>query len=158
MNIDISRFASQLDKIASETSSYIRTTAPRIAANVALKAFRQNFQDEGFFSHPWKQVLRRTSGTKAYRYNAIHHPARLTRRILTGDSGDLGRSLSAQYHTSSAIIFSDKVYARVHNQGLRAGRGKGFTMPRRQFMGDDPALDSLIIDALTRKYSQLINK
>jgi phage gpG-like protein len=27
-------------------------------------------------------------------------------------------------------------YAEVHNAGLRAGRGKGFVMPKRRFIGD----------------------
>jgi phage gpG-like protein len=27
-------------------------------------------------------------------------------------------------------------YAAIHNEGLRAGRGKGFKMPKRQFMGE----------------------
>ena len=40
-------------------------------------------------------------------------------------------------------------YAIVHNEGLRAGRGKGFKMPKRQFIGESAVLNnkiSLIID------------
>jgi phage gpG-like protein len=49
------------------------------------------------------------------------------------------------------------VYAKVHNEGLRAGRGAGFTMPRRQFMGMHNKLNSAIIKALEKRLST-INK
>lgn len=39
-----------------------------------------------------------------------------------------------------AVIGSDVPYAAVHNEGLRAGRGKGFKMPKRRFMGNSAVL------------------
>jgi len=34
-------------------------------------------------------------------------------------------------------------YAKVHNEGLRAGRGKGFVMPKRQFIGKSATHDKM---------------
>jgi len=33
-------------------------------------------------------------------------------------------------------------YAQVHNDGLRSGRGKGFTMPQREFIGHSSVLEA----------------
>ena len=134
-----------------------------IVGNVAVSWFKKNFQNQAWGRVKWKEVQRRTPGTKAYKYNAKHHPARTTRRILTGDTGDLGRSIeireakngSVTIWTNPSTFGSKEPYGRVHNEGLRAGRGKGFTMPRRQFMGEDPELDELIIKKLEEKLSQI---
>lgn len=134
-----------------------------IVGNVAVSWFKKNFQNQAWGRVKWKEVQRRTPGTKAYKYNAKHHPARITRRILTGDTGDLGRSIeireakngSVTIWTNPSTFGSKEPYGRVHNEGLRAGRGKGFTMPRRQFMGEDPELDELIIKKLEEKLSQI---
>ncbi|MBO4327976.1 MAG: phage virion morphogenesis protein [Bacteroidales bacterium] len=137
-----------------------------IVGNVAVSWFKKNFQNQAWGRVKWKEVQRRTPGTKAYKYNAKHHPARTTRRILTGDTGDLGRSIeireakngSVTIWTNPSTFGSKEPYGRVHNEGLRAGRGKGFTMPRRQFMGEDPELDELIIKKLEEKLSQIAQK
>ena len=110
-----------------------------IVGNVAVSWFKKNFQNQAWGRVKWKEVQRRTPGTKAYKYNAKHHPARTTRRILTGDTGDLGRSIeiretkngSVTIWTNPSTFGSKEPYGRVHNEGLRAGRGRGFTMPRR---------------------------
>ena len=57
--------------------------------------------------------------------------------------------------TNPSAFGSKEPYGRVHNEGLRAGRGKGFTMPRRQFMGEHPELDDLIIRKLEEKLKQI---
>ena len=64
-----------------------------IIGNVAVSWFKKNFQNEAWGRVKWKEVKRRTSGTKANAYAAKHHPAQTTRKILTGDTGDLGRSI-----------------------------------------------------------------
>jgi phage gpG-like protein len=46
---------------------------------------------------------------------------------------------------------TDKVYAQVHNEGGRAGRGKGFIMVKREFMGPSEKLDQNIEAKLTRE-------
>ncbi|MBQ6100906.1 MAG: phage virion morphogenesis protein [Bacteroidales bacterium] len=134
-----------------------------IVGNVAVSWFKKNFQNQAWGRVKWKEVQRRQPGSKAYKYNAKHHPARTTRKILTGDTGDLGRSIeireakngSVTIWTNPSAFGSKEPYGRVHNEGLRAGRGRGFTMPRRQFMGEDPELDALIISKLEEKLKQI---
>lgn len=41
-------------------------------------------------------------------------------------------------------------YAQVHNEGGQAGRGKGFTMPKRQYIGESAYLNKKI-EAKARK-------
>lgn len=134
-----------------------------IVGNVAVSWFKKNFQNQAWGRVKWKEVQRRQPGSKAYKYNAKHHPARTTRKILTGDTGDLGRSIeireakngSVTIWTNPSAFGSKEPYGRVHNEGLRAGRGSGFTMPRRQFMGEDPELDALIVSKLEEKLKQI---
>ena len=135
----------------------------RIIGNVAVSWFKKNFQNQAWGRVKWKEVQRRKPGTKAYKYNAKHHQARTTRMILTGDTGDLGRSIEIKeagngtvvIWTNPSVFGSKEPYGRVHNEGLRAGRGKGFAMPRRQFMGENPELDDLIIHKLEEKLKQI---
>ena len=136
-----------------------------IVGNVAVSWFKKNFQNQAWGRVKWQEVQRRTAGTKAYQYNAKHHPARTTRRILTGDTGDLGRSIEIMeakdgvvtIWTNPSAFGSKKPYGRVHNEGLRAGRGSGFTMPKRQFMGENPELNDLIVKKLEEKLKQIAN-
>ena len=51
--------------------------------------------------------------------------------------------------------FAKEPYGRVHNEGLRAGRGSGFIMPKRQFMGESEELNALIISEIERKLKQI---
>lgn len=140
-----------------------------IIGNVAVSWFKKNFQNQAWGRVKWTEVQRRTPDTPAYKYNAKHHPARITRKILTGDTGDLGRSIEIRQvspsdggsggvitiWTNPSAFGSKQPYGRVHNEGLHAGRGKGFTMPQRQFMGQNPELDQLIINKLHEKLSQI---
>lgn len=115
---------------------------PEIIGRMAVKRFKENFQNESFGRKHWKEVKRRQStwqrGGKEIK-NPIKGAAK-TRKILTGSTGDLGRSIDYDTSKGKVTISSDLIYAAVHNYGLRAGRGKGFVMPQRQFIGDDPEL------------------
>ena len=157
------QFQQRIDEMKDQFGELFDRYGLTIVGNVAVSWFKKNFQNQSWGRVRWKEVQRRTPGTKAYKYNAKHHPARTTRRILTGDTGDLGRSIeireakngSVTIWTNPSTFGSKEPYGRVHNEGLRAGRGKGFTMPRRQFMGEDPELDELIIKKLEEKLSQI---
>jgi phage gpG-like protein len=159
--MNILEFTKKFYVISTMTDDFINNLAPRIAGNVAVRHFKDNFQNQGFEGQKWQEVKRRISGTTAYKYNSIHHPARTSRMILTGDTGDLGRSIqdkkSIHYSTRSCTIISNLPYAAVHNEGLHAGRGRGFTMPRRQFMGDSDSLDKDIQQELQKQFENIFN-
>jgi phage gpG-like protein len=128
-----------------------------------VRLFKKNFQEESFFGEKWKEVQRRQSWTRTYKTLSRTHPRDTERIILTGRTGDLGRSIEYKITdegevtilTGLAAFGSRKPYGRVHNEGLKSGRGKGFTMPKRQFMGDHPDLRKAIIEKLEKKLSEL---
>jgi len=124
----------------------VKTTLPKVLANETKNYFIvENFNKQQWDGKPWEEVERRKEGTKAYKYAT---PANRTRQILIGSgSGILRRAVinSLQKATFELIHFEvkDVVYAKVHNEGLRAGRGLGFQMPKRQFMGQTRKLGEI---------------
>lgn len=147
--------------------------APYIAGQTAVRMFKENFQKEGFFGEGWQEVKRRqdsrnfrtikrgkNKGEVRAKYTWVRH------KILRGKTGDLGKSIhykvlkngTALIYTDPNAITSKKPYGRVHNEGLRAGRGSGFTMPKRQFMGDHPKLRTEIVKELERKLREKLQQ
>jgi phage virion morphogenesis protein len=113
-------------------------TLPRKVGNLAVVRFQGNFKRQGFGEQPWQP--RKPPGRKLRRSD---------RRAILVKSGRLRRSIRVvRTGSNSVVIGSDVEYAAVHNEGLKAGRGKGFTMPRRQFMGMDTVLKKEISDLI----------
>lgn len=119
----------------------------RIVGIEAKNHFTENFQREGFdLPKTWQEVKRRTWG----------RGADASRKILTGRTGNLGRSIQKRTEPGKVIIFSDLVYAPVHNYGLRAGRGKGFIMPQRQFIGDSKILEDKLRRIIKKRIDSIL--
>lgn len=89
--------------------------------------FDKNFERKAFFDRPWKP---RTEYT--------------TRGSLLLVTGTLRRSISAKVEGMRVVFLSSVGYASVHNEGLKAGRGAGFDMPKRQFIGTAIAVKDAI--------------
>ena len=120
----------------------VKSTVPALLANDTKNYFVKSFNSESWDGKKWKQVDRRVPGTKSYK--SSKKSAR-TSHILVR-SGRLRRAVanSLKSATFEKIQFEVNVpYAQVHNDGLRAGRGAGFMMPRRRFMGDTKELRRL---------------
>lgn len=81
------------------------------------------------------------------------------RGSLMVDSAALMNSVRTAEVTSAQVKWTagnDKVpYAKVHNEGGRAGRGSGFDMPQRQFMGEAAELEEKITKRLGSYMSSL---
>lgn len=130
---------------------------PVVIGKAAVDHFKESFDNQGWERKPWKEVNRRTPGTKAYNYNSRKHPTRLTRGILIGDHGNLKRSIQYDPQPSKVEITSDLPYARVHNKGLMAGRkGSEFKMPKRQFIGRDKELDQIVKKEISSAMKQIL--
>lgn len=150
------QFSRRLTELKKEFKDLFNKHAPAIAGNTAVKYFKQNFEKEAWGRVKWQEVKRRR--------NPNTRGAKATRRILAGDTGDLRRSIEIKsVENGKVVIWTDpsafgskEPYGRVHNEGLRAGRGRGFIMPKRQFMGQSEELNDLIIDAIEKRLSQLI--
>ena len=117
---------------------------PRKVANKVAAAFRRNFQTESFFGKAWKDVKRRTEPRSSQVGKADSR-----RKILTGRTGNLGRSIKTELRDGECVIISDLEYSAAHNDGTNtAGRGNHTTIPQRQFMGHHPEVDQIIKETI----------
>ena len=122
-----------------------RITLGKLIAEESVNHFTLNFKKQGFVD----------SGVK--KWKARKSKKDKGRGILIGKGS--GRKLSRSIRTIKVtkrfiIVGSNIKYAGVHNKGLRSGRGKGFTMPQRQFIGHSKALNRKIIKLIHRKLNQ----
>jgi phage gpG-like protein len=135
-----------------------------ITGKQAVDMFKDNFQKESYNGKPWLEVKRRqdsrnfkvlTRGKNKGQSRATN--AAGSRKILTGETGDLGESIKYKYLGKGEVsIYSDKPYAAAHNEGTRtAGRGNSTTIPQRQFMGPSPELDSIVKREIEKKLNNI---
>lgn len=105
---------------------------------LALNTWKKSFDLEGFNTSPfrkWKRLKRKRA-------------APYTNNKILNKTGRLKNSIRASSYVGTRVwwirAYSNVEYADVHNEGLRSGRGKGFKMPKRQFIGDSKTLDKKI--------------
>ena len=136
-----SRFAPKVERA-------LHDDIPKKLANRLVGAFKQNFRDEGFFGSRWKDVRRRTSPSKRQAGKASS-----SRSILTGESGNLGRSIHVvEANRSRVVIESDLPYSAAHNDGTTsAGRKHTTHIPQRQFMGDHAVVRKIVIETIEKE-------
>ena len=117
------------------------------AGVMAVNHFTKSFRDGGFTDESletWKPRKRAERGKS---------------RAVLVKSGRLRRSLrSRRFGVLSVKIMTDVPYARVHNNGERSGRGRGFKMPKRQFIGYSGKLNRSIIAFIDKKIKAQFNK
>lgn len=134
-----------------ELERCVHRTLPVKVGREAKDHFQENFRKGGFVNgglHKWKPSKRIGKGKKA--------------------ESKYGTLLSSRNHLYSSINYvpgdaevhiQNKVpYAAVHNEGLRAGRGKGFQMPKRQFIGDSKELNEKVKNTIEQEIAKIINK
>jgi phage gpG-like protein len=120
-----------------------------LAGNLAVTHFEDNFQKQGFVDKsvdPWKPRKVVDSG----------------RGILIGKGGgeklsnSIARTLLGRTSITIGIKGNPNKYASVHNFGLRAGRGSGFIMPQRKFMGESEVLNKKIIRLINKRIKKIL--
>ena len=109
--------------------------------NIAVNEAKENFRRQGYMDRslkPWKPRKKRDEG-----------------RAILVKSGALRRSIRRISVSNKRVTIGSKgkpaVYAGVHNAGLKAGRGKGFIMPKRQFLGPSHTTDKRIVNLIKKK-------
>lgn len=122
--------------------------------NTAKNFFVENFRKQGFDDKTvqrWKPRKRTTYRTKSGRI------VNDTTRAILVKTGDLRRSIIRVPNRSAlnVKIQTDLIYAKVHNDGLRAGRGKGFIMPKRQFIGDSYNLNEKVKAVIVKRLDKV---
>ncbi|MDQ3534627.1 MAG: phage virion morphogenesis protein [Bacteroidota bacterium] len=120
----------------------VKKDLPKIIGNMAVNHFKDSFRAGGFTDATFKPWPKRKPGAK-----------RNSGRAILVDTGHLKSSVNLKESTFSKIRISSEglSYADVHNRGLRAGRGKGFTMPKRKFMGNSAKLQKQMLDKINSK-------
>jgi phage gpG-like protein len=116
-----------------------------VVAVESAKIHAENFRLEQFSdTMPTKWPARK---------KADKNPAR---RALLVQSGTLRRhAVRGGRVRGNAVEYVFPLdYERVHNEGGQAGRGKGFTMPRRQYVGES----DLLKQRIEAKARQLLNR
>lgn len=154
-----------LEQKLKRVERYLTKDVYRIIGVEAVKWFKQSFVNEGFTDKSlkkWKDVKRRDSksGWYGFKYGATakrpgqqkrskdsmtnFSKAATKRKVLSGETKELKNSIQYKVNAGSrkVIVFSDKVYAEIHNDG---GKVKVFgkataKMPQRQFMGKSEML------------------
>tara|TARA_Y100001973_G_C5179806_1_gene324152 strand:- start:607 stop:1053 length:447 start_codon:yes stop_codon:yes gene_type:complete len=113
----------------------------KLIGNIAINEAKENFRRQGFMNRSvkrWKPRKKRDEG-----------------RAILVKSGALRRSIRRISVSNKRVTIGSKgkpaVYAGVHNHGLKAGRGKGFTMPKRQFLGPSHTTDKRIVNLIKKK-------
>jgi len=122
----------------------------------------QGFEDRGVTKWKPRKIPRQynKNGTVSKTYKKFMHKngrAILYSHATDRDGTHLKDSIKSSKDGKRVIFSTNKVYAKVHNEGGRAGRGKGFIMPKRQFMGRSAALDRKIEKKINRYIDKLIN-
>lgn len=115
----------------------LRKSIPQLKAEVANKVIAveaARFHDENFRAQAWTETgsawQKRKDGD--------------TTRSLLVKSGRLRRAATTGRTRGNVVDFVMPVYGKTHNYGMRAGRGGGFRMPRRQFAGQSSKLNRRI--------------
>lgn len=158
-------FSRHLRRMNDEVRRAVNSDIPKKVAAKAVSLFKRNFQDEGFFGRKWKDVQRRQTHTVSYKTKSgvktrTVPPAKGadgTRKILTGRTGDLGRSIRWKTEPGRAVIYSDLPYAAAHNDGTTsAGRRHNVRLAKRQFIGDHATLTRAVKDIINRHLRNII--
>lgn len=114
---------------------------------LAVNHFTKSFANQGFTDESISRWLPRKRAERG------------KNRAILVKSGRLRRSLRSKRFGSLAVkIMTDVPYASVHNNGERSGRGKGFKMPKRQFIGYSGQLNRKIIAFIDKNIKQQFNK
>lgn len=106
---------------------------------------RRNFRNEGFTDKTLVKWPRRKKEP-------------VPRRALLVKKGHLKKTATHGSTRGNKIDYVMPIYGKVHNEGGRAGRGKGFTMPKRQFLGMSAELDRKIKAKGIRYLNQQLNR
>ena len=148
--MQIQDFSKHLEGIEAAVKKQLERDLPKKIGNLAVRMFKENFQKESFFGRAWQEVKRRIQGAKG---------AAGKRKILTGPTGNLGRSIQFIPRDGSVTIESDLPYSEAHNEGTNnAGRSHNVRIPQRQFIGESPELTAAIEKKIEDEIYKALNK
>jgi phage gpG-like protein len=146
-------FVKRLQAAQRELENSINRVLPVKIGALAKAHFQDNFHKSGFVNnglHKWQPA-------KRLLLNRRKKPASMKYKTLLSGRNHLFSSISYTPMRGAVRIYNPVEYAAVHNEGLRAGRGKGFKMPKRQFMGESAELNKIVQQTIEKELSKIIN-
>lgn len=123
--------------MSSRLSNHLRRLqrmAPLLKIEIAKKVIA--VESASFHNENFRGQAYQGSTNEAWPARKIPDPGR---KILIR-SGRLRRQATRPNTVGSRVIYTLPGYGEVHNEGGKAGRGLGFQMPKRQFVGASPIL------------------
>lgn len=88
-----------------QAMTFIERDLPDVVGVEGVNHFKESFQNEGFTdSSLTKWAPRRSKAANG-------------RKILTGDTQELGESIDYKKNGNVVTFYSDKLYAQIHNEG-----------------------------------------
>jgi len=118
---------------------------PVLVSNNSKNFFLQSFRNQGFTDNSLEKWQKRDNSSR-----------RNSGRAILVDTGALRRSIKVtQSSFNKIVITSNLPYAAVHNYGLKAGRGRGFKMPKRKFMGNSKKLNQQNISIIKSELNKI---
>lgn len=142
-------FERKIKENAGQIKHAIDRTIPVKAGRAAKDHFQENFKKSGFVNnglHPW---------TRSKRIGTAKDSAGSYGTLLSGRN-HLYSSINYKPERGKVTISNEVPYARVHNEGLRAGRGRGFKMPKRQFIGESRELTKKVEEIIETEIGKIL--
>lgn len=96
--------ADEMIRRLNEAKLYLKDDVNEVIGTEAVNHFKSNFANEGFDGNKWASRKTKT---------------RLNKKVLTGQGGGdhLGDSIDYRVEGNTTIIYTDKAYAQIHNEG-----------------------------------------
>ena len=156
------------EALISAFQKFVQDDALRIVETEALNHFQnsfvyQGFTDKSLVKWPARKIPRRKgkpiTGKTLEKWKAKNEGRALLISHASDTKGThMANSIVSELAPGKVTIIVDKPYAQVHNDGLRAGRPPGFTMPQRQFIGPSQKLEEKIHAKFEKEIDKLIKK
>ncbi len=156
------------EALISAFQKFVQEDALRIVETEALNHFQnsfvyQGFTDKSLVKWPARKIPKRKgkpiTGKTLEKWKAKNEGRALLISHASDTKGThLANSITSELSPGKVTIIVDKPYAQVHNDGLRAGRPPGFTMPQRQFIGPSEKLGEKIQAKFEKEIDKLIKK
>lgn len=132
---------------------------PDEMGTIAISHFKRSFPQQGFEDDSVKKWQERklpkgrVARTRSSGRNVL---------IGLGTGAHLWNSLRKRRVGVFTIMITSsgraEKYANVHNEGMRAGRGRGFKMPKRQFVGYSGKLNRKIISTFEKRMERILSQ
>jgi phage gpG-like protein len=117
--------------------SHLKVEVAQKVVAVELENFvTENFEKQGF----------QGANFQAWAKRKTPDPKNGSRAILVKSTALRDAATVAKVRNNIVTVNIPLDYAQVHNEGGKAGRGAGFTMPKRQFIGES--------DILTKRFNE----